>query len=40
MQGFELGLDDGEIGAGLIGLAQRRSGTGILGHVAMLPEDG
>jgi hypothetical protein len=38
MDGFELVLDNGEIGAGLIGLAQ--SELALVWHADMVPDDG
>jgi hypothetical protein len=40
MDGLELSFDDGEIGAGLVGLAQRKAGRGVIGHAAMFAECG
>jgi hypothetical protein len=38
--GLDLGFDQSEVGAGLIGLAQSKAGLGVIGHAAMCAEDG
>jgi hypothetical protein len=40
IDGLKIALDDGEIGAGLICLAQREAGFRHIGHRGRLPEDG
>ena len=40
MDGLELGFDDGEVGARLIGPAQGKAGRGVIGRTPFVPEDG